>query len=155
MFDSPFMGLGDVEMQAGKRHLQQALWQRPIPFRASQIMFLVQQDLNSGRCLAGEGQQATSVNTTIAPAPAVIPAKLPQVGVDEEQQAIDEKVKKEVAAKEAERKQYCEKMRTNLAQLENNPRLREEVNGEVRRLDEDERQKRIAEAKKAIAENCQ
>ncbi len=102
-----------------------------------------------------EGQQATSVNTTIAPAPAVIPAKLPQVGVDEEQQAIDEKVKKEVAAKEAERKQYCEKMRTNLAQLENNPRLREEVNGEVRRLDEDERQKRIAEAKKAIAENCQ
>ena len=102
-----------------------------------------------------EGQQATSVNTTIAPAPAVIPAKLPQVGVDEEQQAIDEKVKKEVAAKEAERKQYCEKMRTNLAQLENNPRLREEVNGEVRRLDENERQKRIAEAQKAIAENCQ
>lgn len=102
-----------------------------------------------------EGQQATSVNTTIAPAPTAIPAKLPQVGVDEEQQAIDEKVKKEVAAKEAERKQYCEKMRTNLAQLENNPRLREEVNGEVRRLDEDERQKRIAEAKKAIAENCQ
>lgn len=102
-----------------------------------------------------EGQQATSVNTTIAPAPAAIPAKLPQVGVDEEQQAIDEKVKKEVAAKEAERKQYCEKMRTNLAQLENNPRLREEVNGEVRRLDESERQKRIAEAKKAIAENCQ
>ena len=102
-----------------------------------------------------EGQQATSVNTTIAPAPAAIPAKVPQVGVDEEQQAIDEKVKKEVAAKEAERKQYCEKMRTNLAQLENNPRLREEVNGEVRRLDEGERQKRIAEAKKAIAENCQ
>ena len=102
-----------------------------------------------------EGQQATSVNTTIAPAPAAIPAKLPQVGVDEEQQAIDEKVKKEVAAKETERKQYCEKMRTNLAQLENNPRLREEVNGEVRRLDENERQKRIAEAKKAIAENCQ
>ena len=102
-----------------------------------------------------EGQQATSVNTTIAPAPAAIPAKLPQVGVDEEQQAIDEKVKKEVAAKEAERKQYCEKMRTNLAQLENNPRLREEVNGEVRRVDEDERQKRIAETKKAIAENCQ
>lgn len=102
-----------------------------------------------------EGQQATSVNTTIAPAPTAPPAKLPQVGVDEEQQAIDEKVKKEVAAKEAERKQYCEKMRTNLAQLENNPRLREEVNGEARRLGEDERQKRIAEAKKAIAENCQ
>lgn len=102
-----------------------------------------------------EGQQATSVNTTIAPAPTAAPAKLPQVGVDEEQQAIDEKVKKEVAAKEAERKQYCEKMRTNLAQLENNPRLREEVNGEARRLGEDERQKRIGEAKKAIAENCQ
>ena len=102
-----------------------------------------------------EGQQATSVNTTIAPAHTASPAKLPQVGVDEEQEAIDEKVKKEVATKEAERKQYCEKMRTNLAQLENNPRLREEVNGEVRRLGEDERQKRIGEAKKAIAENCQ
>ncbi len=102
-----------------------------------------------------EGQQATSVNTTIAPAPAAIPAKLPEVGVDEEQKAIDEKVKKEVAAKEAERKKYCETVRTNLAQLENNPRLREEVNGEVRRVDEDERQKRIAETKKAIAENCQ
>jgi len=102
-----------------------------------------------------EGQQATSVNTTIAPAPAAIPAKLPQVGIDEEQQAIDEKVKKEVAAKEAERKKYCETVRTNLAQLENNPRLLEEVNGEVRRVDEDERQKRIAETKKAIAENCQ
>lgn len=102
-----------------------------------------------------EGQQATSVNTTIAPAPAATPAKLPQVGIDEEQLAIDEKVKKEVAAKEAERKKYCETVRTNLAQLENNPRLLEEVNGEVRRVDEDERQKRIAETKKAIAENCQ
>ena len=102
-----------------------------------------------------EGQQATSVNTTIAPAPAAIPAKLPQVGVDEEQQAIDEKVKKEVAAKEAERKQYCENARTNLAQLENNPRVRIEDGGEVRRIDENERQERISELKKSIAENCQ
>ncbi len=126
------------------------------PVMAAQVYKWVDaQGVTHFGALPPEGQQATSVNTTIAPAPAAIPAKLPQVGVDEEQQAIDEKVKKEVAAKEAERKQYCEKMRTNLAQLENNPRLREEVNGEVRRLDENERQKRIAEAKKAIAENCQ
>jgi hypothetical protein len=45
-------------------------------------------------------------------------------------------------------------VRTSLAQLENNPRLRAEIDGEVRRLGEDERQQRIAEAKKAISENC-
>lgn len=102
-----------------------------------------------------EGQQATSINTTIAPPPASAPAKPPAPAVDKEQQVIDEKVKKEVAAKQAELKQYCQSVRTNLAQLENNPRLSEEVNGEVRRIDENERQKRIEEARKAIAENCQ
>lgn len=73
---------------------------------------------------------------------------------DPEQAQIDKKVKAEVAAKAAERKQYCTDVRTSLAQLENNPRLRTEVNGEMRRLDEDERQQRITETKKAISENC-
>ena len=45
-------------------------------------------------------------------------------------------------------------MRTNLAQLQNNPRLRMEVGGEMRRLGEDERQAKIAESEKAIQENC-
>ena len=55
---------------------------------------------------------------------------------------------------EAERKKYCEAMRTNLAQLQNNPRLRMDVDGEMRRLGEDERQAKIAESEKAIKENC-
>jgi hypothetical protein len=59
-----------------------------------------------------------------------------------------------VVAKEAERKKYCEEVRTNLAQLQNNPRLRMEVEGEVRRLSEEERQARIAETQKSITDNC-
>lgn len=75
-------------------------------------------------------------------------------GSDEKQKAIDEKVKADVAKQEAERKKYCDTMRTNLAQFQNNPRVRMEVDGEMRRLGEDERQAKIAEAKKAIGENC-
>lgn len=106
-----------------------------------------------------QGQQATSVNTATPkpkPAPAEAPKAVPTFKsiADPEQAAIDEKVKQEVAAKEVERKKYCEDVRTNLSQLENNPRVRTEVEGEMRRLSEEERQKRIAEAQKAIAENC-
>ncbi|WP_103103055.1 DUF4124 domain-containing protein [Pseudomonas sp. LFM046] len=111
-----------------------------------------------------EGQEATSVNTSVPkPRPSLprldseqaapqkpAPEKQP-VG---DQKAIDEKVKAEVASQEAERRKYCENVRTNLAQLQNNPRLRAEVNGEVRRLDENERQSRIKEAEKAIRDNC-
>lgn len=106
-----------------------------------------------------QGQQATSVNTATPkpkPAPVEAPKAVPTFEsiADPEQAAIDEKVKQEVAAKEVERKKYCEDVRTNLSQLENNPRVRTEVEGEMRRLSEEERQKRIAEAQKAIAENC-
>ncbi|MGB4073685.1 DUF4124 domain-containing protein [Pseudomonas sp.] len=106
-----------------------------------------------------QGQQATSVNTATPP-PKPAPTEAPKAAptfesiADPEQAAIDEKVKQEVAAKETERKKYCEDVRTNLSQLENNPRLRTEVDGEVRRLSEEERQSRIAEAQKAIADNC-
>ncbi len=104
-----------------------------------------------------QGQSATSINTS-APQPKAVeeeqPAPTFESIADPEQAAFDKKAKEEVAAKEAERKKYCEDVRTNLAQLENNPRIRVEVDGEVRRLGEDERQQRITEAKKAIAENC-
>lgn len=103
-----------------------------------------------------QGQQATSINTA-APPPKPAEPKAAEIfdnQADPEQEAIDRKVKQEVAAKEAERKKYCETVRTNLAQLENNPRVRVEVDGEVRRLGEEERQQRIGEAKKAIADNC-
>jgi hypothetical protein len=106
-----------------------------------------------------QGQQATSVNTALPPPKPAEPAE-PKAAptfesiADPEQAAIDAKVKKEVAAKEAERKKYCADVRTNLAQLENNPRLRTKVDGEVRRLTEEERQQRISDAKKSISENC-
>ncbi|ALN18103.1 DUF4124 domain-containing protein [Ectopseudomonas mendocina] len=103
-----------------------------------------------------QGQQATTINTA-APPPRPAPSEqAPSIEeqLDPEQAAIDKKVKEDVAKQEAERKQYCENARTNLAQLENNPRLRIEDGGEVRRLDENERQERITELKKSIAENC-
>lgn len=105
-----------------------------------------------------QGQAATSVNTVIAqPKPAQPAAKPAAASVDSgdaEQQAIDAKVKQQVAKDAAERKKYCESVRTNLAQLQNNPRLRAEVNGEQVRLSEDDRQARIAEAQKNIKDNC-
>lgn len=107
-----------------------------------------------------EGQQATSINTNVAtpktPAPAAVKPAAAAADTDE-QKAIDSKVKEDVAKQEAERKQYCETVRTNLAQLQNNPRIRvqEEGKDEVRRLTEEERQERISEAEKGIAENCQ
>jgi hypothetical protein len=106
-----------------------------------------------------QGQDADSINTaTPPPKPAVAEEKKAaptfESIADPEQAAIDEKVKQDVAAKEVERKKYCADVRTNLAQLQNNPRLRMEVDGELRRLSEEERQSRISEAQKSIAENC-
>ena len=106
-----------------------------------------------------EGQDATKINTSAAqpkaaaPAPATA-APLPSPTEDPAQKAIDEKVKKEVAESEAQRVKYCEAVRTHLAQLQNNPRLMVEVNGEKRRFTEEERQSKIAEDQKAIADTC-
>jgi erythromycin esterase-like protein len=109
-----------------------------------------------------EGQQATSVNTSVPkPRPSLprLDSEQPEPAVPKstpvgDQKAIDEKVKADVATQEAERRKYCETIRTNLAQLQNNPRLRAEVDGEMRRLSEEERQSRIKDAEKAIGENC-
>lgn len=107
-----------------------------------------------------QGRTATSINTVIAqPKPAEKPAALTSPAInstsgDAEQKAIDAKVKQQVAEQAAERKKYCESVRTNLAQLQNNPRLRMEVNGEQVRIGEDERQAKIADAQKAIKTNC-
>lgn len=104
-----------------------------------------------------EGQQAAPVNPNIHQPKLTAEqsaAKPTETSAESEQKAIDEKVKKEVAAQEAERKKYCESVRTNLAQLENNPRVRVEENGEFRRITEEERQAKISESKKLIAENC-
>ena len=102
-----------------------------------------------------QGQQVETVNTVTAPAkPAATPAPVAEDETEADQQSIDRKVKRQVAEQEAERKRYCETMRTNLAQLQNNPRVRVEEKGETRRITEEERQARIAETRDKIAENC-
>jgi len=99
------------------------------------------------------GRPSTTLQTPSSPPPK--PAAMPGSGVLGDQKAIDDKVKKQVADQQAQLKQFCEQARTNLAQLHNNPRLREEVEGQLRRLDDAQRQERIVEAQKQISENCQ
>lgn len=100
-----------------------------------------------------QGQPSTIMQTPSSPPPK--PAAMPSSGVLGDQKAIDDKVKQQVADQQAQLKQFCQQARTNLAQLQNNPRLREEVEGQMRRLDDAQRQERIVEAQKQIAENCQ
>ncbi len=102
-----------------------------------------------------QGQQVETVNTVTAPAKSTtMPAPVVEDETEVDQQSIDRKVKRQVAEQEAERKRYCETMRTNLAQLQNNPRVRVEEKGETRRITEEERQAKIAETRGKIAENC-
>ncbi|MBT2339744.1 DUF4124 domain-containing protein [Pseudomonas fluorescens] len=101
-----------------------------------------------------EGAEAATVIKSAPPAPAKPPAP-PPGGVVGDQKAIDQKVRKQVADQEAELKAFCEQARTNLAQLQNNPRVREDVEGEMRRLNDEQRSQRINETRKQIEENCQ
>lgn len=108
------------------------------------------------------GQQATPINTAAPPSLGSEPSSTEEAqddvatenADDPEQAEVDRKVKQELAAQEAKRKKYCEDVRTTLAQLQNNPRIRMEVDGEVKRLSEKERQQRISEALKGIDEHC-
>ena len=63
-------------------------------------------------------------------------------------------MKQQVAEQEAELQRYCTTLRTNLAQLQNNPRVRVEEDGGTRRLNEEERQARIGETQQKIADSC-
>lgn len=104
-------------------------------------------------------QTAQSIDTnTFQPKPAEKTAA--QIAAEDAQASaktqadIERKVRQQVAAEEAELKKYCEDMRYNLAQLENNPRVLAEVNGTPTRLTEEQRQARITEIKQAISERC-
>ncbi|MVV46938.1 DUF4124 domain-containing protein [Pseudomonas sp. PB120] len=100
-----------------------------------------------------QGQEATTVVTpSSSTGKPGVPPRNSAIG---DQQAIDKTVKKQVAEQQAQLKVFCEQARTNLAQLQNNPRLREEVDGEMRRLTDEQRQERTTEAQKQIADNCQ
>ena len=99
------------------------------------------------------GQTAQEIDTAKPVAAPPAPPPPSQEGA-REQEAVDAKVRKQVAAQEAKRKEGCEEQRTNLAQLQNNPRVRQEVNGEFRRFTEEERQARIAEVKTYLDDQC-
>ncbi|KJH79977.1 DUF4124 domain-containing protein [Pseudomonas sp. KSR10] len=105
-----------------------------------------------------QGQSAETLNTaTPPPRPAAAEAAAPvesEPAGESEQRKIDRQVKQQVAEQEAERQRYCTTLRTNLAQLQNNPRVRVEEKGEVRRLNEEERQARISETRQKITETC-
>lgn len=104
-----------------------------------------------------EGQEASTVNPNVSqpkPAPMQKPVEAENQG-QLEQEKIDQKIKSDIAKREAERQKFCETVRTNLSQMQNNPRIRIEENGVSRRLTEEERQARMAESKKAIEENCE
>jgi len=98
----------------------------------------------------GQSSQELETPKAVTPPPTA-PAR---TDASQEQQTVDAKVRKQVAAQEAKRKEYCETQRTNLALLQNNPRVRQEVNGEYRRFTEEERQARIVEIKKSIDDTC-
>ena len=98
--------------------------------------------------------QASQVTLPAAPPPTAAPKPKPENTVDREQVAADTKVKQQVAEQEKQRKAYCDGARINLAQLRNNPRVMENVAGELRRMTEEQRQARIGEMQKAIEQNC-
>jgi 3-oxoacyl-ACP reductase-like protein len=100
-----------------------------------------------------QGREATTVVTPSSPAERPpTPSGSSTIG---DQQAIDKSVKRQVAEQQAQLKVFCDQARTNLAQLQNNPRLREDVDGEMRRLTDEQRQERTAEAQRQIAKNCE
>lgn len=99
------------------------------------------------------GEKAQEIDTQ-KPVPPPARESNPLPDPNGQQQAIDAKVKKQVAEQEVKRTEYCSTARTNLAQFQNNPRVREEVNGELKRFTEEERQARITELKQAITDNC-
>ncbi|WP_415844231.1 DUF4124 domain-containing protein [Stutzerimonas zhaodongensis] len=102
-----------------------------------------------------QGQAAQALNTATPPPKPLEAAQVePATTGDTEQRVIDQKVKKQVAEQEAERQRYCTTLRTNLAQLQNNPRVRVEEDGEMRRLNEEERQERISDTQKKIGDTC-
>ncbi|MBX8575564.1 DUF4124 domain-containing protein [Pseudomonas cichorii] len=97
------------------------------------------------------GQLVEEINVQKPPpAPTASTASEP----DPQQQDIDAKVKKQVRAQEARMADNCEVLRTNLAQLQNNPRVREQTEGGTKRLTDDERKARVAETQRTIAEYC-
>jgi molecular chaperone DnaK (HSP70) len=99
-------------------------------------------------------QQAQEVDVQKPPV-APTPEK-PQSTIEgeAEQRAIDKEVKRKVGKEQAKLSEDCKVLRTNLSQLQNNPRVREQTDDGLRRLTEEERASRIEETQRAIADYC-
>ncbi|SQG00298.1 glycosyltransferase [Paucimonas lemoignei] len=103
---------------------------------------------------AGQQTQQIDIKTPAAPSSSGNNNAQPRMDGQSEQRIIDTEVKKKIAQEEAKRNEDCKILRTNLSQLQNNPRVREQVEGGLRRLNEDERKARLAETEVAIQNNC-
>lgn len=102
------------------------------------------------------GQQVQEINVQ-KPQPSTEPAaSTPSADLEgaAEQRSIDAKVKNQIKEQEARRLENCATLRTNLAQLQNNPRVREATESGSRRLSDEDRKARIEETQTAINDNC-
>lgn len=104
-------------------------------------------------------QKAESLNTNSFQ-PKVPEKTAAQIATEEAQASaktqaeVDREVRKKIIEEEAALKKYCNDIRHNLAQLENNPRVMAQVDGKPTRLREEERQARMTEIKNTIKERC-
>lgn len=103
-----------------------------------------------------QGRQADSLRLAVQPPP--LQSTASEQGTERagerEQREIERKVKREIAGQQAQHQHYCTTLRTQLVQLQNNPRVRVEEGGQLRRLGEEERQMRIADTSKKLASDC-
>ena len=102
------------------------------------------------------GQNVTPVDAArpVAPPPAMPKAHDP-AQAEAAQRAADQQVQQQVQEANDRMAQFCDTSRNNLAQLQGNPRIRQEIGGELKPLTEEERQGKIALVQKQLAENCQ
>lgn len=103
------------------------------------------------------GVQAERINPIVPQpsGPSETTAAAPKDADNDKQKQIEAEVKAKVTADQEQVEKYCLQLRTNLAQLLHNPRISvEEEGGELRRISEEERQSKIAEAQKGISEHC-
>lgn len=107
------------------------------------------------------GQAARSVSSNglqllgDEPKPSVsAPAAAPPPSADPRQKALDQQVKRQVAEDKVKLDKLCTELRSNLAQLRNNPRIRVERDGQVQRISEEERQQHISDTEKKLDEHC-
>lgn len=101
---------------------------------------------------AQKAKQVESVNTAEAKAPKQDTA---QKEADAKQASYNRAAKIEAQQHQQQVVAACDSMRKDLATFENQPRVRTNVNGVIRRLTTEELNAKIAELKQNISENCQ